>query len=81
MEILTIQQLNDWMTAHCYNDSYAIGNRIIHEGYGLTTAGDLYVWYYTERGARDNLNYFQTEHEAVDFAFRAITAINWRTDT
>ena len=70
----TIQQLDDWMTAHCYNDSYAIGSRIIHEGYGLTTAGNLYVWYYTERGERNNLNYFTTEQEAVDFAFTAIVA-------
>ena len=62
------------MTAHCYNDSYAIGHRIIHEGYGLATAGSLYVWYYTERGVRDNIQYFTTEQEAVVFAFQAITA-------
>lgn len=70
----TIQQLDDWMTARCYNDSYAIGSRIIHEGYGLAKADTLYVWYYTERGERNNLNYFTTEQEAVDFAFTAIVA-------
>ena len=74
MELLTIQQLDDWMIAHCYNDSYAIGRGIIHEGYGLTTVDSLYVWYYTERGVRDYLHYFQTEPEAVAFAFKAITA-------
>ncbi|HEX9958192.1 MAG TPA: hypothetical protein VGA96_13090 [Fibrella sp.] len=74
MDLVTIKQLDDWMTAHCYNDSYGIGSRMIHEGYGLGTSGGLYVWYYTERGERQNLNYFDTEQEAVDFAFRAITA-------
>ncbi len=74
MTPLTIQQLDGWMTAHCYNDSYGIGNRIIHEGYGLSASNSLYIWYYIERGERQNLNYFQTEQEAVDFAFRAIIA-------
>ncbi|MFD2934866.1 hypothetical protein [Spirosoma flavum] len=74
MVLLTIKQLDEWMTANCYNDSYGIGSRIIHEGYGLDTADRLFVWYYTERGVRQNLSYFQTEKEAVDFAFRTITA-------
>ncbi len=74
MDLLTIKQLDEWMTANCYNDGYAIGSRIIHEGYGLATLGSGYTWYYTERGERRNENYFQTEEEAVDFAFKTITA-------
>ena len=74
MNLLTIEQLDEWMTDNCFNDSYGIGNRNIHEGYGLDTSGTLYVWYYTERGQRQQLNYFQTEKEAVDFAFKTITA-------
>ncbi|MEO6734560.1 MAG: hypothetical protein ABIN01_25290 [Ferruginibacter sp.] len=62
------------MTANCYNESYGIGNRNIHEGYGLSTSGSLWVWYYTERGIKQNLTYFQTEKEAVEFAFKTITA-------
>lgn len=73
MDVSTIQELDDWMTANCYNDSYEIGSRKTHEGYGLTTIDGLYVWYYTERGVCDYLHYFQTEQEAVDFAFKAIT--------
>ena len=73
MGLLTIKQLDEWMTANCYNDSYAIGNRSINEGCGLDQFGSLYVWYYTERGERQNLNYFQTEQEAVEFAFKEIT--------
>lgn len=74
MDLSTIKQLDDWMTANCYNDSYGIGARNIHEGYGLDTSGSLYVWYYTERGIRKHLHYFQTEKEAVQFAFNEITS-------
>jgi len=72
MEPSTIQELDEWMTANCYNDSYGIGNRNIHEGMGLDIIGSLFVWYYTERGQRKYLNYFQTEKEAVAFAFDQI---------
>ena len=70
----TIEQLNKWLTKNCFAHTYGIGNINILEGYGLDTFGSLYVWYYTERGERENLNYFQTEKEAVDFAFMKITA-------
>jgi hypothetical protein len=74
MALTTIQQLDEWMTANCYNDSYGIGNRHIHEGYGLATSGDTYVWYYTERGKRETLKRFQIEQEAVEFAWKTIAA-------
>lgn len=74
MEPTTIIQLDEWMTANCYNDSYGIGNRNIHEGYGLDIFGSLYVWYYTERGQRDNLKYFRTEKEAVAYALEQMRA-------
>lgn len=74
MKLTTIKQLDEWMTFNCYKDNYAIGNRSIYEGFGLDTFGPLYVWYYTERGNRENLEYFGTEQEAVDFAFKKITA-------
>lgn len=74
MEPTTIRELDEWMTKNCFNDSYGIGDRNIHEGFGLDTFGSLYVWYYTERGKRQNLNYFQTEKEAVAFALAAIAS-------
>ena len=75
MNLKTIKQLAEWMTANCYRDKYAIGNRNINEGCGLDTFGTLYVWYYqSERGERENLDYFRTEQEAVNFAFKKITA-------
>jgi len=74
IELTTLKQLDEWITENCYAETYAIGNRNIHEGFGLDSFGTLYVWYYTERGERQNLNYFQTEKEAVEFAFKKITA-------
>jgi hypothetical protein len=73
IEISTIKQLDEWMTTNCYrDDAYAIGDRNIYEGCGLDTFGSLYVWYYTERGKRENLKYFRTEKEAVEYALKEI---------
>ena len=74
VNLFTIKQLDEWLTKNCFVDKYGIGNRNIYEGCGLDTFGSLYVWYYTERGKRENLNYFRTEKEAVDFAFKTIIA-------
>lgn len=74
MQPATIQELDEWMTANCYNDNYAIGNRSIQEGCGLENLGKLFAWYYTERGNKEHLHYFSTEQEAVAFAFQQITA-------
>ena len=70
----TIQELDSWMSERCFPDSYAIGNRIVHEGYGLYRDGNQFVWFYTERGVRKNLHYFQSESEAITYAFAAITS-------
>jgi len=60
------------MEANCYNDGYAIGDRIIHEGYGLERLGETLVWFYTERGTKQTLHVFNTEKEAVQFALHEI---------
>ncbi len=62
-----------WMEDNCYNfNSYSINGNFIYEGYGIEKNGNLYSWYYTERGQRENLKYFSTEKEAVNFAFEQI---------
>jgi hypothetical protein len=71
-EPTTIAQLDEWMTANCYPDSYAIADRIIHEGYGLAMKDNTWHWYYTERGVVDYLKPFASEREAVAFAFPII---------
>lgn len=60
------------MTANCYNDGYGIGARQIHEGYGLEKRGKNFDWYYTERGEKQYLHHFETEEEAVHFAYNQI---------
>jgi hypothetical protein len=69
----TIEQLRQWMEAHCYNDHhYALGDRFVHEGYGLRKSGDGYIWYYTERGSQDILKTFEAEKDAVAYAMQII---------
>lgn len=70
----TIQELEIWMNDNCYSDSYAIGSRTVYEGFGLKRENDLYIWYFTERGHHDNLKTFNSENEAVDYAFRQIVS-------
>ena len=52
---------------------YGIDNYIIEEGYGIEKWGEIFVWYYIERGNKENLKYFQTEMEIVEFAFDIIS--------
>ncbi|MEJ7588847.1 MAG: hypothetical protein WKI04_14920 [Ferruginibacter sp.] len=73
-KIISVKELEKWMTDNCYHDSYGINGRIIHEGYGLENAEYSWTWYYTERGGRDILARFQSEEEAVDYAFKKIIA-------
>ncbi len=69
----TIKQLDQWMKNNCYrNDSYAIAGRRIYEGYGLEKRSNKYIWYYTERGQEQVLEKFDTEAEAVAYAFNQI---------
>ncbi|SDE33791.1 hypothetical protein SAMN04487996_104387 [Dyadobacter soli] len=69
----TIEQLRQWMETHCYSDHhYAIGERIVHEGYGLRQSGGMYIWYYTERGSKDILKTFEVEKDAVAYAMQII---------
>ena len=78
MEPTTLQQLDEWMEQNCYNrNSYAIGEKyFITEGFGLERFDSLIVWYYTERGSKENINYFSNEKEAVEFALKQIKADN-----
>jgi len=70
--------LAQWMKTNCFNfNSYSIDGNAIHEGFGIDKSGFLYIWYYTERGERQNLNYFQTEEEIVKFAYNKITTDKW----
>lgn len=69
----TISELQKYMEDECYNfASYSIAGNIIYEGFGLEKSGSLYIWFYTERGNKENLHYFNSEKEAVEYAFHHI---------
>jgi hypothetical protein len=74
----TIVKLENWMKENCFNfNSYSINGNSIDEGRGIDRFGGLFIWYYTERGQKDNLKYFQTEKEIVEFAFNEVKSDKW----
>ena len=71
-------ELKNWMKENCFNlNSYSINGNSIYEGYGIDNSGGLFVWYYTERGQKDNLKYFKSEPEIVEHAFNQIKSDKW----
>ncbi|WP_395057913.1 hypothetical protein [Flavobacterium sp.] len=66
----TIKELKKYMIDNCYNcDLYAVIDKQKHDGFGLEEWGELYVWYYVERGNRENINYFNAEEKAVEYIY------------
>ncbi|MGG9962318.1 hypothetical protein [Ferruginibacter sp. SUN106] len=71
-------ELENWMKKNCFNfNSYSINGNSIYEGFGIDKTGGLYIWYYTERGQKDNLKYFKTENEIIEYAFNQIKSDKW----
>jgi hypothetical protein len=71
-------ELEQWMKKNCYNfENYSINGNAIFEGYGIDRFGGLFIWYYTERGEKRTLKYFQTEKEIIEFAFNEIKSDKW----
>lgn len=71
-------ELEKWMKENCFNfNSYSINGNSIYEGFGIDKIGGLYIWYYTERGQKDNLKYFKTESEIIEYAFNQIKSDKW----
>ncbi|WP_116109362.1 hypothetical protein [Lewinella sp. IMCC34191] len=78
MRSQTQSELEKWMKENCYNfNSYSINGRTISEGFGIEDWGGLFIWYYTERGERNNLDYFQSEKEAIEYAYEKIISDKW----
>ncbi len=71
-------ELENWMSENCFNfNSYSINGNSIYEGFGIDKSGGLFIWYYVERGKRDNLKYFNSENEIVEHAFNQIKSDKW----
>lgn len=72
-KILTIKELQKWILTtdvpHCI---VAYDGSVAKEGVGIDNWSGLYIWYYTERGNRENLQYFRTEEEIVTFAIKYV---------
>jgi|SRR5690606_25102631 len=74
MKPKTIKELKKIMIENCYNNAlYSIDGNFIYEGCGVDKSGELYIWFYTERGNRENLKYFRTEEEVAAYAFDIIS--------
>lgn len=74
----TIIELEIWMKENCFNfNTYSINGNRINEGFGIDRSDKMFVWYYTERGQRNNLKYFQSENDIVQFAFNKINGDKW----
>jgi len=71
-------ELEAWMKKNCFNfNSYSIGGNTIAEGCGIERSGELFIWYYTERGKKSPLKSFASEKEIVGYAFEQIKADKW----
>src|SRR4051812_1750368 len=71
-------ELEEWMKENCFNfNNYSVNGCVIHEGYGIDRAGGVFIWYYTERGQKNHLKYFQTEKEIVEYAYHQIKLDKW----
>ncbi|WP_374460023.1 hypothetical protein [Chryseobacterium taeanense] len=74
----TLHELEYWMKENCFNfKGYSIGGNHIYEGFGIEQSGDYFIWYYTERGQKQNLKHFKTEAEIVEYAFNQIKSDKW----
>lgn len=70
MNIKTIKELQEWIiTKNIPNYISSFDGSVANEGMGIDNWGGLFIWYYSERGNRENLQYFRTEAEIVAFAF------------
>ncbi len=74
----TENELEIWMKENCFNfNHYSINGSAIFEGFGIDRIGGRFIWYYTERGEKNNLAYFQSESEIVEYAFNHIKSDKW----
>ncbi len=68
---MNIRELEEWMKSECFNEtSYSIGGKPApFEGFVLNPKGDIFEWYYTERGIIKVLETFDDEEKACQYAF------------
>ncbi len=73
MNLNTIKELDKWLSDNCIKNTFTPGNRYeTDEGFGIEEYNGMFIWHHTERGQKENIEYFNTEKEIVDFAFEII---------
>lgn len=71
-------ELEEWMQKNCFNfNSYSINGNAIFEGYGIDKINGQFIWYYIERGEKENIKYFDTEKKLIEYAFNEIKFDKW----
>ena len=71
-------ELEAWMKSNCFNfEGYSINGNAILEGFGIDKTSGLYSWYYTERGEKKVLRFFNTEAEIVEYAYNQLIDDKW----
>ncbi len=74
----SILELENWMKDNCYNFiSYSINGNFIDEGFSIEKNGNLFLWYYQERGIKRVIKEFQSEKEVVEYGFNKILNDKW----
>lgn len=64
----TFKELEKWMLDNNIQNTFTPEARFVtDEGLGLEEVSGLYIWYFIERGERQNLDYFKSEEAAVRF--------------
>lgn len=69
----TVNDLIQWLRLHCYNRNYQILEENALDGEGLGQLGTKYYWFRRERGNMAQMQYFDSEQEAVTHAFYKIS--------
>lgn len=71
----SIKELEKYIKLNFPNlDYFLIGEigKYGSDNFGLEKLGSLFVWFYCERGTKENLQYFRNEEEAVKYAHEEI---------
>jgi len=64
----TIKELEQWMSENNISNTFTPGARYrTDEGLGLEEIYGIYIWYFIERGERQDLRHFKSEKEAVNY--------------
>lgn len=66
----TIEELEVWMLQNGIKNNYTPNHRYsTDEGEGLEILNGIFVWYYIEKGQRNNIKYFENESQAVEYIY------------